>query len=65
MAKKIRDRKGWKVRDNNGYHRGNKKTKKKKKEKRKRVRDTAEPSRDEFPVATPVVLGLPSEFSVQ
>ena len=35
---------------------------KKKKEKRKRVRILAEPSRDEFPVATPVVLGLPSEF---
>ena len=60
-GKKNKGGKGWKIRDNNGYHRAKKKTKKKK-EKRKRVRDTAEPSRDEFPVATPVVLGLPSEF---
>eukprot|EP00944_MAST-04C_sp_MAST-4C-sp1_P009069 g9069.t1 len=59
--KKKKGGKGWKVRDNNGYHRAKKKTKKKK-DKKKRTRDTAEPSRDEYPVATPVVLGLPSEF---
>ena len=60
MAKKNKGGKGWKIRDNNGYHRKKKKTKKERKE--EAARDTAEPSRDEFPVATPVVLGLPEEF---
>ena len=59
--KKKKDGKGWRVRDNNGYHRGKKKTKRKK-DKKKRAQNNAEPPRGEFPVATPVVLGLPSEF---
>ena len=51
---------GWKVRGNNGCHNARKKKERKKKKKKKRKDETS--TNQEYPVATPVVLGLPSEF---
>ena len=59
---------GWKVRNNNGYHNRRKKKEKKKKKKKKKERNnninegSKTEDADQYPIATPVILGLPSEF---